>query len=69
MKTILTNCSVIDCSGQPPMKDMSIIIEDDKIVELKAGLYNQTPSEGERILDLEGGACPPGSMGCACPFG
>jgi imidazolonepropionase-like amidohydrolase len=60
VKTILTNCSVIDCSGQPPMKDMSIIIEDDKIVELKAGLYNQTPSEGERILDLEGGHVLPG---------
>ncbi len=26
MKTILTNCTVIDCTGKPPMKDMTVVI-------------------------------------------
>ncbi|NIO00146.1 MAG: amidohydrolase family protein, partial [Anaerolineae bacterium] len=60
MKTILTNCTVIDCTGKPPVKDMSIIIEADRISELKAGMYIPTAGEGERVLDLEGGYVLPG---------
>ncbi len=35
MKTILTNCTVIDCTGAPPKKDMTVVIEGDKIAEIK----------------------------------
>lgn len=27
MKTILTNCTVIDCTGKPSMQDMTVVIE------------------------------------------
>ena len=60
MKTILTNCTVIDCTGNLPLKDMSVIIEEDRISELKAGMYGSSTGEGERVLDLEGGYVLPG---------
>ena len=60
MKTVLTNCTVIDCTGQPPLKDMSLIIQGDRISELKAGQYGPPAAEGERVLDLEGGYVLPG---------
>jgi len=59
MKTILTNCTIIDCTGKPPMTDMTLVVEDDKIAELKAGV-SQAAGEGERVLDLEGGYVLPG---------
>lgn len=60
MKTILTNCTVIACTGKQPMRDVTVIVEEDKIAELKAGPYNQAVGEGERIFDLEGGYVLPG---------
>ncbi|NIN65688.1 MAG: amidohydrolase family protein [Anaerolineae bacterium] len=60
MKTVLTNCTVIDGTGQPPRKDMSLVIEGDRIIELKAGKYGPPAGEGERVLDLEGGYVLPG---------
>ena len=60
MKTVLTNCTIIDCTGQPPLKEMSLTIEGDRIRELKAGKYSQLAGEGERVLDLEGGYVLPG---------
>jgi imidazolonepropionase-like amidohydrolase len=60
MKTILTNCTVIACTGKQPMRDVTVIVEDDKISELKAGPYSQGVGEGERVFDLEGGYVLPG---------
>jgi len=60
MKTILTNCTVIDCTGKLPMEDMTVIIEGDKIAELKPGVYQQAAGEGERVFDLKGGYVLPG---------
>ena len=60
MKTILTNCTVIDCTGNPPMKDMTVVIESDKIAELRPGVHQHAAEEGERVLDLEGGYVLPG---------
>jgi len=60
VKTILTNCVIIDCTGSLPAKDMSIIIEDDRIAELKAGKYISSAGDVERVLDLEGGYVLPG---------
>lgn len=60
MKTILTNCTVIDCTGAPPKKDMTVVIEGDKIAEIKSGTYKGAAKQGERVLDLEGGYVLPG---------
>nr|MBC8253809.1 amidohydrolase [Ardenticatenia bacterium] len=60
MKTILTNCTVIACTGKQSMKDVTVIIQDDKIAEVKAGAYSQAVGEGERVFDLEGGYVLPG---------
>jgi imidazolonepropionase-like amidohydrolase len=60
MKTILTNCTVIACTGKQPMRDVTVIVEDDKIAELKAGPYRQGVGEGDRVFDLEGGYVLPG---------
>lgn len=60
MKTILTSCTVIDCTGKPPIKDMSVVIEDDTIVELRAGANSQAAEEGVRVIDLDGGYLLPG---------
>jgi imidazolonepropionase-like amidohydrolase len=60
LKTILTNCAVIDCTGKPPMKDMTVVVEGDKIAELKPGAYSRAAGEGERVFNLEGGYVLPG---------
>ena len=61
MKTILTNCTVIDCTGKSPMKGMTIVIEGDKIAELKPGAYQGAGKKGEvRVFDLEGDYVLPG---------
>jgi len=60
MKTVLTNCTVIACTGKQSMKDVTVIIQDDKIAEVKAGPYSQAVGEGERVFDLEGGYVLPG---------
>ena len=60
MKTILTNCTIIDCTGKPPMNDMTVIIENNNIAALEAGEYAWEPVEGERVFDLDGGYVLPG---------
>jgi imidazolonepropionase-like amidohydrolase len=60
MKTILTNCTVIDCTGNPPMKDMTVVIEGEEIAELKVGTHRQVARKGERVLDLGGAYVLPG---------
>jgi len=61
VKTILTNCTVIACTGKPPVKDMTVVIEGDRIAELKPGGYQQAAEEGDmRLFDLEGGYVLPG---------
>jgi len=39
---------------------MTVIIENDKIAELKAEMHSQAAGEGERVFDLEGGYVLPG---------
>jgi imidazolonepropionase-like amidohydrolase len=60
VKTILTNCTVIDCTGKPPKEDMTIVIEGGKIAELKPGICREAARERERVFDLEGGYVLPG---------
>jgi imidazolonepropionase-like amidohydrolase len=57
MKTILTNCTVIDCTGQAPQHGMTVVIEGDKITDLSTGSPDRA---GARVLDLGGGYVLPG---------
>jgi imidazolonepropionase-like amidohydrolase len=57
MQTILTNCTVIDCTGQAPQDSMTVVIEGDKITGLSSGSVDRA---GARVLDLEGGYVLPG---------
>ena len=57
MQTILTNCTIIDGTGQAPQDGMSVVIEGDKIAGLSTGSVD---GAGARVLDLEGGYVLPG---------
>ena len=61
MKTILTNCTVIDCTGNPPVEGTTVIIEDKKIVRIQKETHKES-AEGEnvRLFDLEGDYVLPG---------
>lgn len=73
MKTILTNCHLIDCTGAPTQRDVTVVIQDNRIAEIRHGvepLPQKTPAAGSmepvqldastRIIDLEGGYLLPG---------
>ena len=60
MRTILTNCTVIDCTGRPPMVDTTVVIEGEEIRELRPGRHDVAAREEERVYDLEGGYVLPG---------
>ncbi len=60
MNTVLTNCTIIDCTGKPPTENMNVIIEDNRITRLKLGIYAQSKNNEERVIDLEGGYVLPG---------
>jgi imidazolonepropionase-like amidohydrolase len=60
MKTILTNCTVIDCTGKAPMPDMTVIIEGDKIAALNVGSSSGAVEGETRVFDLGEGYVLPG---------
>ena len=62
MKTILTNCSLIDCTGKDLQKDMTLVIQDNRIEDIYSGIYQNSGGEipGIRVLDLKGGYVIPG---------
>jgi imidazolonepropionase-like amidohydrolase len=60
-KTILTNCGVIDCTGNPPMEDMTVVITGNRITEITKGKH--LPAAGEKnglVIDLKGAYVLPG---------
>lgn len=60
-KTILTNCAVIDCTGNSPKEDMTVVITGNTITEIMQGMYR--PASGEknvRVFDLRGAYVLPG---------
>jgi imidazolonepropionase-like amidohydrolase len=60
-KTVLTNCVVIDCTGNPPMEDMTVVIAGNTIEEIRQGLYNPSHDEKDvRVINLKGGYVLPG---------
>jgi imidazolonepropionase-like amidohydrolase len=61
VKTVLTNCTVIDCTGKPPMTDATVVIVGNRITEIKKGSYNKSAGERNvKVYDLEGGYVLPG---------
>ena len=61
MKTVLTNSTVIDCTGNSPMENTTVFIEDNKIARLQQGAYQEQSGDDEtRLLDLEGKYVLPG---------
>jgi imidazolonepropionase-like amidohydrolase len=61
VRTVLTNCTVIDCTGGKPMKDLTVVIEGDRIAALKPGTHvDKAREEEERVFDLNGGYIIPG---------
>jgi imidazolonepropionase-like amidohydrolase len=69
MKTVLTHCTVIDCTGKPPKKNMTVVIEGDKIAALQPGGYQGAAGGKERVFDLEGGYVLPGLWNCHVHLG
>lgn len=61
MRTYLSNCTLIDCTGNPPVHDSTIIIEGDKIAALRRGPGGASDaSDNDLVMDLEGGFVTPG---------
>jgi imidazolonepropionase-like amidohydrolase len=61
LKTVLTNCVIINCAGDAPMEEMTLVITDNTITEIRKGSYRQTPGEKNvRVFDLEGAYVLPG---------
>jgi len=56
-KIVLTNCHVIDCAGGGLQENMTLIIEENRILEITSGRYNET---GGRVMDLKGAYVLPG---------
>lgn len=60
-KTVLTNCSVIDCTGKNLMKDMTVFITGNTITKIKKGSYQKSDKQrGIKIIDLNGAYVLPG---------
>jgi imidazolonepropionase-like amidohydrolase len=60
-KTVLTNCTIIDCTGRGPLKNMSIVIVGNTITDILQGSYEKSAKEEHvRVLDLEQGYVLPG---------
>ncbi|MGB6340647.1 MAG: hypothetical protein WBF32_12820, partial [Candidatus Aminicenantaceae bacterium] len=61
LKTVLTNCTVIDCTGTPPMTDATVVIVGNTITEIKKGTYQKSAGEKNvKVFNLEGGYVLPG---------
>ncbi len=73
MKTILSNCTIIPCTGGPPMTDMTLTVEGNRIADIANGGFNPPAgiaqenglqprqlADGSRWIDLAGGCLLPG---------
>ena len=73
MKTILSNCTIIPCTGGQSMTDMTLTIEDDRIADISNGGFSPPAGiaqgnglqprplpDGSRWIDLAGGYLLPG---------
>lgn len=73
MKTILSNCTIIPCTGGPPMTDMTLTVEGNRIADIANGGFSPPAGiargnglqprplpDGSRWIDLAGGYLLPG---------
>jgi imidazolonepropionase-like amidohydrolase len=61
LKTVLTNCNVIDCTGKETMKNMTVVIINNRIAEIRQGPYRKSADgKNVRLLNLENGYVLPG---------
>ena len=73
MKTILSNCTIIACDGNPPMRDMTLTVEGNRITDIAKGAFAPQGGtmrgngstqgmlgDGSRRIDLAGGYLLPG---------
>ncbi len=61
IKIVLINCNIIDCTGNKPLKNMSVVIVGNTITDILQGTYKKSvKEENVRILDLENGYVLPG---------
>lgn len=58
MRVVLTHATVIDCVNPEPLPDASVMVEDGRIVDVRAGLVPDTA--GADVIDLEGAYLLPG---------
>jgi imidazolonepropionase-like amidohydrolase len=61
MMTVLTNGHLIDCTGNPLLKNVTVKIEGNKITGIERGGYKKsTVEKNVRVFDLNGGYILPG---------
>jgi imidazolonepropionase-like amidohydrolase len=61
MKTVLTNCNVIDCTGNPVQENMTIIISGNEIESIRQEPYRSSRQEDNvQVIDLDGAYVLPG---------
>ena len=61
MRTFLSNCILIDCTGNPSARDTTIVIEGDKIAALRLGPNGAADAgANDLVVDLQGGFVTPG---------
>ena len=49
MRTVLHNCTIIDCTGNPPLKDMMLVVEGEAIADLREGPERRSDSHIVRL--------------------
>ncbi len=61
IKTVLTRCNVIDCTGSAVKQDMTVVITGNRITEISEGTYRgNTNDNNSRVFDLDGSYLLPG---------
>jgi imidazolonepropionase-like amidohydrolase len=65
MRTILKNCTVIDCTGRDPKADATIVIEDHRIEKITTDAHAlaEEQKQGVRVFDLRDQYVMPGLWG------
>lgn len=61
MGTLLTDCTLIDCTGNPPLADAAVLVEGDRIADVGArGEVTRRAGNGHQVRELEGATLLPG---------
>ena len=56
-RIILTNCNIIDCAGNGLQENMTLVIQDNRILQIHRGRHSE---KADRVLDLKGAYVLPG---------